>query len=570
MSQAQLSQLLPLPEEELQQVLDYARTLSKADAASHFSNLLGDSPLAVDFIASFNARRETPAAAAPSAVAASSTATSSSGIDSLPRPKRGGPRKKKAPLHTPQARLVDSYTGPLGTAYSKKDTDLEYISQRASAPTSNHASRPATPPSASSHPPPKPQQQQQQQAPKQHASSAGFLIADALSKQPKSKSSPGTRSSTPKPSGGATTKISISGGTPMAGQSTAIADLDSAIRALEVSTNPSLDNPRARRCRCVATRHPLQTAAPNCLSCGKVVCVKEGLGPCTYCGAALLSPDEVQVLVRELKDQRGRERMAAHASTHRRAEISQKPAPFSQPRGNFGTAAVEAGPSLAEAAARAREHRDRLLNFQAENAQRTTVRDEASDFDVTAAVAGTGGNMWAKPEDRARELKRQQKILREMEWNARPEYEKRQQVMSIDLVNGRVVRKMAPAERPRTPEETETETDDGGEEPILSRGAAALPSGGRGTGGAFSSNPLLGSLMKPVFKPAKGKETATATAGENEDVVAGDKDAARQRRAERKGWRRVQDDQDDNEGMILDGGIHGHAIGAAGDEPDCG
>lgn len=552
MSRAQLSQLLPLPEDELQQVLDYARTLSKADAVSHFSNLLGDSPLAVDFISSFNARRETP-----------STAASSSDTGSVPKSKRG-PKKKKPALHTPQARLVDSYMGPSGTAYSKKDSDFEYISQRASAPTSNHASRPGTPPATSSHPlPPK-----QQPAPKQHASSAGFLISESLAK-PKAKSSPNTRSSTPKPggNGGAVTKISIAGGTPMAGQSTAMADLDAAIRALEVSTNPSLDNPKARRCLCVATRHPLQTAAPNCLSCGKVVCVKEGLGPCTYCGAALLAPDEVQVLVRELKDQRGKERMAAHASAHRRAEVAQKPAPFSQPRGHFGTAVVEAGPSLAEAAAKARDHRDKLLTFQAENAQRTTVRDEASDFDVTAAVAGTtGGNMWATPEDRARELKRQQKILREMEWNARPEYEKRQQVMSIDLVNGRVVRKMAPVERPRTPEdEDEAET-------ILSQQSAAAASSssasarGRGTGGAFSSNPLLGSLMKPVFTPAKGKETAGAGA----DAAVGDKDAARQRRAQRKGWRRVQDDQDDNEGQILDGGIHGHAIGTAGDEPDCG
>lgn len=560
MSLAQLSQLLPLPEEELKQVLDYAKTLSKADAVSHFGNLLGDSPLAVDFISSFNARRDAPTAAS----ASGPTQSSSSNVDAVPRSKRG-PKKKKAPLHTPQARLVDSYIGPTGTAYSKKDTDLEYISQRASAPTSNHASRPTTPPASSSaaaqpttQPPPS-----SKQAPKQHASSTGFLISESLSK-PKAKSNPNTRSSTPKPS--AATKISISGGTPMAGQSTALADLDAAIRALEVSTNPSLDNPKARRCNCVATRHPLQTAAPNCLSCGKVVCMKEGLGPCTYCGAALLTADEVQVLVRELKDQRGKERMAANASAHRRAEISQKPAPFSQPRGNFGTAAVEAGPSLAEAAAKAREHRDKLLNFQAQNAQRTTVRDEASDFDVTAAVAGTGGgNMWATPEERARELKRQQKILREMEWNARPEYEKRQQVMSIDLVNGRVVRKMAAAERPRTPEEEEEEEEE--EEPILSQSAAsAALTRTRGAGGAFSSNPLLGSLMKPVFKPAKGKETATVEDG----GAAGDKDAARARKEQRKGWRRVQDDQDDNEGMILDGGIHGHAVASAGDEPECG
>ncbi|ATY58768.1 C2HC5 finger [Cordyceps militaris] len=553
MSRAQLSQLLPLPEDDLQQVLDYGKTLSKADAASHFSNLLGDSPLAIDFIASFNARRETPAAASSSAAASAS----SSGIDGVPRSKRGGPKKKKAPLHTPPARLLDSYTGPSVTAYNKQHGDLDYISQRASAPPSNHASQPATPPSAapSSGQPPK-----QQAAPKQHASSTGFLIAESLGK-PKAKSSPSTRSSTPKPGSSNATKISIFGGTPMAGAATAVADLDAAIRALEVSTNPSLDDPQTRRCRCVATRHPLQTAAPNCLACGKVICVKEGLGPCTFCGAALIAPGEVQALVRALKDERGQERMAAHANAHRRAAISQTPAPFSQPRGHFGTAAVEAGPSLAEAAAEARAHRDKLLTFQAQNAQRTTVRDEASDFDVTAAVAGTGGSMWATPADRARELKRQQKVLREMEWNARPEYEKRQQVLSIDLVNGRVVRKMAAVERPPTPEDED--------ETILSQSAAA-GSHRSAAGGAFSSNPLLGSLMKPVFTPAKGKETATGGASRGDGDDAGDKEAARTRRAQRKGWRRVQDDQDDNEGVILDGGIHGHAIGAAGDEPDCG
>lgn len=48
---------------------------------------------------------------------------------------------------------------------------------------------------------------------------------------------------------------------------------------------------------------------------------------------------------------------------------------------------------MSEAETKALEHRDRLLGFQAQNAQRTTVRDEASDFDVSGAVAGTGGNM---------------------------------------------------------------------------------------------------------------------------------------------------------------------------------
>ncbi|KAJ8109786.1 hypothetical protein ONZ43_g6041 [Nemania bipapillata] len=213
---------------------------------------------------------------------------------------------------------------------------------------------------------------------------------------------------------------------------------------------------------------------------------------------------------------------------HKRAEVSKTPAPFSKPKETYNASS--------EAEAKALEHRDRLLGFQAQNARRTTVRDEAADFDVSGAVAGTGGNMWATPEERARELKRQQKILREMEWNARPEYEKRRQVVSIDLVGGKVVRRMAPVERPASPEEEE-----GGR----AGGVAALEEtsgnrgGGNGHGGAFSKNPLLGGLIKPVFD-AKGKGVAQEG-----------------RKAHATKWRRVQDDLDDNEGLILDGGVYG-------------
>ncbi|OAQ80865.1 C2HC5 finger protein [Purpureocillium lilacinum] len=530
MSLAQLSQLLPLPEEDLRQVLDYAATLSKPEAAEHFNNLLGDSPLAVDFIASFNSHRKEPAPPPPAANNSRPAET----LDAVPKAKRA-PKKKKPAIHTPEARRVEDYAGPASVAYSKKDQILDYIPQRASAPSSSHASRSATPPA------PAPVQQ----PPKQHASSAGFLISDIPSKS-KAKSNPSSRSSTPKPSNTNSTKVSIAGGTPMAGQSTALADLDAAIRALEITTNPSLDNGKRRKCNCVATRHPLQSAAPNCLSCGKVICMKEGLGPCSFCGSPLLNPDDVQAMIRELKDERGRERMAVNASANRRAEVSKKPAPFMQPR--VGDA--DDGSSLADAAAKAREHRDKLLNFQAQNARRTTVRDEAADFDVSGAVTGLG-SMWASPEERAKELKRQQKLMREMEWNAQPDYEKRRQVLSIDLVGGKVVRKMAAIERPVTPESDE-------DEGVLGETSGnAASNGSRTGGGTFSANPLLGALLKPVYEIKEGNGKGKDT-GEPQS-----------RRDRKKGWRRVQDDLDDNEDVILDGGIHGH-VGAAGDEPECG
>ncbi|KAI0164581.1 zf-C2HC5-domain-containing protein [Xylariaceae sp. FL1272] len=508
MSTTQLSRLLPLPEDELKQVLDYAVTLSKAEAADHFRNLLGDSPEAVDFIASFNSRRQDPRSAV--------NAPRDSSSEAVPKSNRGATKKKKAPLHTPTPRkVIDS--GPLpGTAYSKKDFGNDYVTRAsgsATAPTTASLTVRNAPQKAVTPPP----------APRGHPPAAGRLISDLPPS--KSKSTPGSRSSTPAPK----TKINISGGTPMHGASTAVSDLDDAIRSLEMTTNPAnATDATVRRCNCVAARHPLLSAAPNCLSCGKVVCVKEGLGPCTFCGAPLLSSSEIQSMIRELRDERGREKMALDRQFHRKAEVSKTPTPFSKPS--------YAPEGLSDAEAKALEHRDRLLGFQAQNARRTTVRDEAADFDVSGAVSGTGGSIWATAEERARELKRQQKILREMEWNARPDYEKRRQVVSIDLVGGKVVRKMAAIERPQSPN---------GEQPSVAHSPALEEINGnreKGNGGAFSKNPLLGSLIKPVFD-VKGK------GAEKEG-----------RKAKTTKWRRVQDDLDNNEAVILDGGIYGQTF----------
>ena len=551
MSLSQLSQLLPFPDEDLRQILTYASTLSKNEAASHLGDLLGDSPLAVDFISSFNSSRKEPVKqpqsqpeqSSSSTGIASAVGTQARASDSDGVPRAGRYQKKKKPaIHTPQARRVEEFLHPAGATYSKKESNLDYIAQRPSAPTSGHASR-STTPKPSQTPPQQPAASTSSSA---KAPSAGYLVSDLAASKSKTKSQPGSRPTTPKPT---STKISVTGGTPMAGQSTAIADLDSAIRALEVTTNPSLsDNPKSRRCNCVATRHPLQSAAPNCLSCGKVICMREGLGPCTFCGASLLSSDDVQTLIRQLKEERGKERMAANAGSNRRADVSKTPLPFHSARENPLPSASSASVSLSEAAIQAREHRDKLLNFQAENAQRTTVRDEAADFDVAPSRGGV--SMRANPEERAKELRRQQKLMREMEWNARPEWEKRTQVLSIDIAGRKVVRKMVETQRPQSPDEEAASARAGSHDVLGETTGNRGAQDGRTGGGAFSHNPLLGALIKPVFE-LKGKEA--------------EKEGRRDRK---KGWRRVQDDLDNNEDVILDGGVYGH--GGRSDEPDCG
>ena len=114
--------------------------------------------------------------------------------------------------------------------------------------------------------------------------------------------------------------------------------------------------------------------------------------------------------------------------------------------------------------------------------------------------------------------------------------------MSVDLVGGKVVRRMGTAEREKEKEEPDGEMGDmDNHNPAVGASARIV---GKGTG-IFGRNPLLGGLIRPVWKEGKGKERedgATET-----DMV----------NRPRNSWRRVQDDNDDNEAWILDGGIYG-------------
>jgi len=102
-------------------------------------------------------------------------------------------------------------------------------------------------------------------------------------------------------------------------------------------------------------------------------------------------------MIQELREERGREKMALDNAGNRRAEVAKKPAPF--------TRRDEGEGAMSPAEKKAKEHRDRLLGFQAQNARRTTVRDEAADFETP--MTGGGGSMWASPAERARTLKKQ-------------------------------------------------------------------------------------------------------------------------------------------------------------------
>lgn len=219
----------------------------------------------------------------------------------------------------------------------------------------------------------------------------------------------------------------------------------------------------------------------------------------------------------------------------RAAAVPAGPTPAELARGGSGPGAGTESANLTPAQ-QAQIHRDKLLNFQAQNAARTTVHDEAADF----ATPELGVSQWVGPMERARLVKQQQKVLREQEWNARPEWEKKREMVSLDVVNGKVVRKFKTVQQKYEAEPSpEDETDD------FAYDGDAKPDERVAGGGTFSKNPLLGGLIRPKYVPADDRPIERKTM-----------------------WRRVQDDYEDNEAVILDGGVYGGRKGGSMADPD--
>ncbi|KAF8428228.1 hypothetical protein EV426DRAFT_714433 [Tirmania nivea] len=469
----------------------------------------------------------------------------------------------------------------------------------------------------------------------------GTLISDRLAPKA-SKSTAKSTTATPsssntKNSSSTSNKIHISATSSnlRAPQHNTLSDLEAALYALEQTINSTPTNPQKRTvCNCQATRHDLLLAAPNCLSCGKIICIKEGPGPCTFCGTPLLSGSETQDMISFLKEERGREKMAMDKRAHKKPEVSRTPKAHSggalppppQLGLGYGTPAGDGGDDEdAEALKRAREHRDRLLSYQASNAQRTKIVDEAADFDTSAiASAGYAGlNMWATPEERALQLKKQQRRMREVQWAVKEAWEKRRVVVSIDISGGGSKGKVVTRKEMR---EVEMDEVSASEEDVVVDIRAVGKGEGEGLGGdgeggsgsrSYARNPLLKGLVKPVFTPALKKPKPTNTRGKgkskapevNDDCAYiqqedddseydGDNyekyelpEVVKERMRHVRmgattgeggggGWKRVlQDEQDvkDNEKWLLDrgsgregeGGVEG-GVGGYGEEPGCG
>jgi len=536
-----LEKLLPLDQESLRQILQYANSLDKKSAAEHLQNLLGDNSQSIEFITAFNARRKYD-------LPTNTTLDTPSPDYSKSKPSIKSKQTKIRPnIHELPARQIDGQ-GSIEGAYRKDARGQNGLNP-----------------------------QRYKTGKDISTTSSSLSSKPELSVGPKVQtlnvvSTPSSRTNSPSNQSSLRTKVAISGGKPMHGQSTNLSDLDSAIRSLELQTNPLLSTVTAssteRQCDCMATIHPLLTMAPNCLFCGNIICLKQGLGPCISCNTPLLSSEEISNILIILKEERGKERQLEGNKAHKKAEISTKPKAFSGR--DFLSSSTSSTPSplanispipTTDALNKAQSHRDTLLSYQSQNAKRTQIHDEASDFSVpvlSASGDGTyrssgGSNLWASPVERAKELKKQQAKMREMEFNSRPEWERKRVVGEIDISTGKVVKRFV-QETFHDSSKDEDEGDDvnvgdGEDDDVVDDGKE------KGNGGVFSHNPLLGKLIRPVWKgdgkvDEKGKGVDVQNHDDNDEKNSSVRD-------KKSTWRKVQDDYEDNEKVILDGGIKG-------------
>ncbi|CUM68143.1 uncharacterized protein PRCAT00005860001 [Priceomyces carsonii] len=228
-------------------------------------------------------------------------------------------------------------------------------------------------------------------------------------------------------------------------------DIEDVLNELEVvnSKTDGLSAGLKRSCNCMATRHPLFEVAPNCLNCGKIICAKEGLQPCSYCGHELLSKKDKQEIISILEN----EKSGIMSKPDKSVASTQLPP---KQKNKKVTVSMTAGENLWKAQDRAlrkveedkkrdmalleqskreqeelatqkkelqryersnydpdllkaQENLDTLLHFQATGSERTKVIDNVSDYDSPNSGSGS---IWLSPMERALQLKKQQKQYR--------------------------------------------------------------------------------------------------------------------------------------------------------------
>lgn len=253
-----------------------------------------------------------------------------------------------------------------------------------------------------------------------------------------------------------------------------INDLDEVLMQLELNDN-NISND-IRICNCNATKHPLFEMYPNCLNCGKIICEREGLQPCSFCGISLISEYDRQQMM-EVINQRKEElednakAVSAKPSTPKSRKKNVMKITLNTPGQNNFKVQEQFYQKLAETEKQRQELEEQkkeeqklveqtkkdldfyksvhkkdeelikaeerlamLLNFQDNGTERTKIIDNASDFDLPT----NAGSLWASPIERVLQFKRQQKQRSKMENADLRRSGRGETVLNVEIKDGEI------------------------------------------------------------------------------------------------------------------------------------
>ncbi|CCG81860.1 Uncharacterized protein C1A6.01c [Taphrina deformans PYCC 5710] len=297
----------------------------------------------------------------------------------------------------------------------------------------------------------------------------------------------------------------------------ALSEIDAALRDLELNTEN--DKKRILSCDCAARRHGLNEISPNCLSCGKIICTIESYARCSFCNAELLTRNQKDEIVAELKRERGVESASAKQQKKKASAGSGMKVAYSGKLVAMGgsTNASRMDEEEIRTKTEAAETRKNELLAHVQSGYRRTVIDQASDFTSQST------DKWSSPAERALALRRAQAAMHTDDDKGR--------VMSISLGAGKVSVKN---EKRAPKSEDEVDSQIAREQRKIDQEREREAEEQAKINQSYTRNKLMGSLGKITFP------STDATDGAAQDWWT----------RGQKGWRRVQDydDEDDDEG----------------------
>lgn len=229
-------------------------------------------------------------------------------------------------------------------------------------------------------------------------------------------------------------------------------EIDDVLKILDLTSDNS-QNPKSLLCDCQGNIHPLFEVVPNCLSCGKIICIKEGINfnDCSYCNEELIPINERLKLIELLnfekqkllsKDSRSKTKPIVKPKTYKISSgagvnlFNEQDRLFDKVEKDRLSVLEKESQEVLENISKkptnesdselqlAYERLETLLHFQDTSTERMKIIDNASDFSMDNNIG-----IWGSVYEKALMLKKQQRNLRRWEKLEKEKNGKREKIM---------------------------------------------------------------------------------------------------------------------------------------------